>query len=68
MAAPYGLEIVDNCTLCKLRKENFFCSLPPATLKAFDAIKYSAAYPGGAMLFSEGQTPRRACFCSAAAG
>ncbi len=58
MAAPYGLEIVDNCTLCKLKDERFFCSLPPATLKALDTIKYSTAYPGGAMLFSEGQTPR----------
>ena len=26
--------------------------------RAFDAIKFSAAYPGGALLFSEGQTPR----------
>lgn len=58
MAAPYGLEIVDNCTLCKLKDERFFCSLPPVALKALDAIKYSAAYPGGATLFSEGQTPR----------
>jgi CRP/FNR family cyclic AMP-dependent transcriptional regulator len=58
LTAPYGLEIVDNCMLCKLRDENFFCALPPETLKALDAIKYSTAYPGGAMLFSEGQTPR----------
>ena len=58
MAAPYGLDIVDNCTLCKLRDERFFCSLPPAALQALDAIKFSTAYPGGATLFSEGQTPR----------
>ena len=58
MTAPYGLEIVDSCMLCKLRNNSFFCELPKATLQAFDAIKYSAAYPGGALLFNEGQTPR----------
>jgi CRP/FNR family transcriptional regulator len=58
VAAPYGLELVDNCLLCKLKDERFFCSLPPATLRALDAIKYVTAYPGGSTLFSEGQTPR----------
>ena len=58
MAAPYGLEIVDHCTSCKNRNENFFCDLPTLALEAFDRIKYSAAYPGGALLFSEGQMPR----------
>ncbi len=58
VAAPYGLDIVDSCMLCKLRSDSFFCELPKQTLAAFDAIKYAAAYPGGALLFSEGQTPR----------
>ncbi len=58
MAAPYGLEIIDSCLLCQLRSDRFFCELPKATLQAFDALKYSAAYPGGAILFSEGQMPR----------
>jgi CRP/FNR family cyclic AMP-dependent transcriptional regulator len=58
VAAPYGLDIVDSCTLCKLRNESFFCALPKPTLEALDAIKYSTAYPGGALLFSEGQMPR----------
>ena len=58
VAAPYGLEIADDCMLCKFRTERFFCDLPKATLHAFDALKYSAAYPGGAILFSEGQMPR----------
>ncbi len=43
---------------CKLRSPKFFCELPKSSLDAFDAIKYSAAYPGGAMLFTEGQFPR----------
>ncbi len=58
MAAPYGLDIVDSCMLCKFRNDRFFCQLPKPTLAAFDSIKYSAAYPGGALLFSEGQSPR----------
>jgi CRP/FNR family cyclic AMP-dependent transcriptional regulator len=58
MASPYGLDIVDSCMLCKLRCETFFCTLPKATLEAFDQIKFSAAYPGGALLFSEGQAAR----------
>ncbi len=58
MASPYGLEIVDSCMVCKLRSGKFFCELPKASLQAFDSIKYSAAYPGGAMLFTEGQFPR----------
>jgi len=58
VAAPYGLDIVDSCMLCKFRQDGFFCDLPKPVLQAFDAIKFSAAYPGGALLFSEGQTPR----------
>ncbi len=58
MAAPYGLDIVDSCLVCKFRNDRFFCELPKATLAAFDAIKYAAAYPGGALLFNEGQMPR----------
>jgi CRP/FNR family transcriptional regulator, cyclic AMP receptor protein len=58
VAAPYGLEIVDSCMCCKLRSQSFFCSLPKPALEAFDAIKYAAAYPAGAQLFTEGQMPR----------
>lgn len=58
MAAPYNLEIVENCTTCPWKSEGFFCELPPATLKSFEAAKYTSSYPGGAMLFVEGQTPR----------
>jgi hypothetical protein len=55
LASPYGLDIVDSCMVCKLRSPKFFCDLPKASMEAFDAIKYSASYPGGAMLFTEGQ-------------
>lgn len=58
MAAPYGLEIVDNCATCRYRGEGFFCDLPPAALKSFETIKYTSSYPTGAILFAEGQVPR----------
>jgi len=58
VTAPYGLEIIDDCTLCNLRSNRFFCELPKPVLQAFDAIKFSAAYPGGAVLFAAGQMPR----------
>ena len=55
---PYGLQIVENCLICKLRTDGFFCELPKTSLEAFEKIKYSAAYPQGAVLFLEAQEPR----------
>ena len=58
MLSPYGLEIVENCLTCKLRADKIFCNLPPATVQALETIKYTTAYPKGAVLFVEGQAPR----------
>ena len=58
MGSPYGFELVENCVICKLRSDSFFCSLPKSALEAFDRIKYTASYPAGAVLFVEGQSPR----------
>ncbi len=58
MRSPYGLELVENCRNCTQRSDGFFCSLSPATLKAFDEIKHTTTYPEGAVLFVEGQLPR----------
>ncbi len=57
-AAPYGMELVESCLLCKMRNESFFCSLPPKTLEAFEKIKFSSALPKSSTLFVEGQSPR----------
>jgi len=57
-AAPYGMELVENCLLCKMRNESFFCSLPPKTLEAFEKIKFPSALPRASVLFVEGQIPR----------
>jgi CRP/FNR family transcriptional regulator, cyclic AMP receptor protein len=58
MSVPYGLPIIDNCLICKLRTAGFFCDLSKATLQDFEKIKFTAAYPQGAILFVEGQAPR----------
>ena len=58
MLSPYGMEIVESCLDCKLRADHLFCDMPPATLQNFEGIKFSTAYPQGAVLFVEGQMPR----------
>jgi CRP/FNR family transcriptional regulator len=58
MPAPYGLEIIENCSTCPRRAPGFFCDLAPATLRSFEEVKYTSSYPSGAVLFVEGQAPR----------
>jgi CRP/FNR family cyclic AMP-dependent transcriptional regulator len=58
MNTPYGLEIIENCVTCKLRKDKWFCGLSPDVLKSFSAASHLNTYPGDAILFVEGQTPR----------
>ena len=60
MNTPYGLEIVDSCLTCKLRKDHWFCGLSPDVLKLLSAASHLSTYPGGAVLFVEGQMPRGA--------
>jgi len=58
MRTPYGLELTENCQDCPLKSEGFFCKLSVKALKAFEAIKFTTAYPEGAILFVEGQPSR----------
>ena len=58
MNTPYGLEIIENCVSCKLRQDKWFCGLSPDVLKSFSAVSHLNTYPGGAVLFVEGQMPR----------
>ncbi|MBZ5630053.1 MAG: Crp/Fnr family transcriptional regulator [Acidobacteriia bacterium] len=57
-AAPYGMEMVESCLMCKMRNESFFCALPPRTLEAFEKIKFPSMLPRASVLFVEGQVPR----------
>jgi hypothetical protein len=60
MNTPYGLEIIESCVTCKLRRDKWFCSLSPEVLKSFSGASHLSTYPGGAVLFVEGQMPRGA--------
>jgi hypothetical protein len=60
MNTPYGLELVENCLTCKLRREGWFCSFSREPMKLFAAIGHLTTYPGGAILFVEGQRARGA--------
>jgi CRP/FNR family transcriptional regulator, cyclic AMP receptor protein len=56
--APYGLEIIESCLSCPCREDRLFCNLPPAAVQTLATITSPAAYPKGATLFVEGQSPR----------
>src|SRR5665213_1540414 len=58
MRGPYGLELNDGCKGCKHKTNGFFCELAPPSVKDFDAIKSTATYPKGALLFVEKQETR----------
>jgi CRP/FNR family transcriptional regulator, cyclic AMP receptor protein len=58
MSTPYGIQITENCLICKLRTSGFFCNLPKGSLEELEKVKYASAYPQGAVLFVEGQAPR----------
>jgi CRP/FNR family cyclic AMP-dependent transcriptional regulator len=56
--APYGLEIIESCLSCPHREDRIFCDLPPVAVQKLATITSAAAYPKGATLFVEGQSPR----------
>jgi CRP/FNR family cyclic AMP-dependent transcriptional regulator len=60
MNTPYGLPIVENCMSCSLRREGWFCHVSSDLLRSFTASSHLTTYPGGAILFVEGQMPRGA--------
>ena len=58
MKTPYGMDIVESCATCKLRKNAWYCGLSGEVLSAFSAASRPNIYPGCAVLFVEGQAPR----------
>jgi CRP/FNR family cyclic AMP-dependent transcriptional regulator len=58
MRSPYGFDIIESCTSCKLRKDRMFCNLPDSAIDLMQSIKATAAYPKGALLCLEGQPAR----------
>ena len=51
-------DVPENCTNCEYRFDRLFCNLPMACLQDLDEIRYTSAFPKGAVLFLEGQPPR----------
>lgn len=58
MPSPYNLAIPDHCGDCPVRVTHSFCNMAPEPVEALGSIKFSAAYPKGALLFVEGEQPR----------
>jgi CRP/FNR family transcriptional regulator len=58
MRTPYGLEIIESCVGCKLSRTSFFCGFSPAVVRSLDVVSRHSIFPGGALLFVEGQVPR----------
>jgi len=58
MRGPYGMEVVEDCRTCSMRKTGFFCQLQVSALQALNGSKFTSSYPAQAVLFVEGQVPR----------
>jgi CRP/FNR family transcriptional regulator, cyclic AMP receptor protein len=54
----YGFDLYESCLACTWRRAGFFCELPAESLQLFDSLTFTNIYPKGAVLFSEGETPR----------
>jgi len=57
MSTPYGLQITENCLICKLRHKRIFLRLPRNSLEEFEKVKYASAYPQGAVCSWKGNLP-----------
>ena len=58
MHGPYNLELQHDCTTCPMREDGRFCDVADPALAAINTAKFSTAYPKGATLFVEGESPR----------
>lgn len=47
-----------SCMSCDARPDRAFCDLPEEAVRAFDAMKTTAMYVKGSLLFAEGRAPR----------
>ncbi len=58
MHAPYGLDIIEDCSQCTEIKSGHFCDFSQPVLKSLNEVSQKSVLPAGAILFVEGQTPR----------
>jgi hypothetical protein len=57
MSTPYGIQITEDCLLCKMRQSGYFCNLPPASLQERDKVKYASAHPQVRFYLWRGRRP-----------
>ncbi len=55
---PYNLKVIENCFGCVTKDNGLFCQLPHSALTDLNALRQTALYPKGALLFVEGQPTR----------
>ncbi len=55
---PYNIDVHSSCVDCSVRAERLFCNMSKETVAVLDAIKFTAIYPKGSLLFVEGEEPR----------
>lgn len=60
MNTPYGLQVIEDCNACTLKKSGWYCSLSDDIARNFSQCSHRTTYPGGAILFVEGQSARGA--------
>ena len=58
VSGPYNLTVIESCFGCVMREEGVFCRLPHAALTQLNALRMTAFYPRGAVLFVQGESPR----------
>lgn len=59
MPSPYNLALVHHCSDCPQRQvAGALCNMASPAVEALDTLKYTGAYPKGALLFVEGEQPR----------
>lgn len=58
MSERRDLPIIDNCLVCKFRKDSFFCALPRPALESLDRIKVATLVPKHTTIFVDGESPR----------
>jgi CRP/FNR family transcriptional regulator, cyclic AMP receptor protein len=58
MKAPYGLNIMDDCSNCTHSRPGFFCRFSSSVLDSLNQVSHKSTLPAGAVLYVEGQTPR----------
>ena len=58
MIAPYGIDLIEDCSACTVTKRSFFCGFSREVRQALDQVSHKSILPAGAILFVEGQSPR----------